>query len=57
MGRNKLVYERKQLAVWILPNQANDLETLHQKLDKSKTAIVMEALGIYFNLMRKQGVL
>lgn len=57
MGRNPLLYEKMRLHVWVLPNQVRDLELLKRKLGKTKTDIVIEALGIYFNEMRKQGVL
>lgn len=57
MGREKRRYAKEQLHVWVLPNQVRDLELLKKKLNKSKTDVVIEALGIYLNMMRKQGVI
>lgn len=57
MAREKIRYAREQLHVHILANQSKDLETLAEILGKSKTDIVIEALGHYLNSMRQQGVL
>lgn len=57
MGREKLVFTKTRINVWVLPNQVRDLNELKNKMGKSQTDIVIEALGIYFNLLRKQGVL
>ena len=57
MSREKRVFEKERLNVWVLPNQIRDIEKISQVTGKKKTDVVIEALGIYSNLMRKEGVL
>lgn len=57
MGREKLPYKKERINVWILPNQLKDIEHLKEVMGKNKTDVVIEALGIYLNMLRKQGVI
>ena len=57
MGNHKSVYSKVRIDVWILPNQIADIAKLKETTGKSQTDIVIEALGIYFNMMRKERVL
>lgn len=52
-----MVYDKTQLHVWVLPNQIDDMNKVKKVLGKTKTDIVIEALGYYLNMLRKQGVL
>lgn len=49
MGRNKSVANRRQLHVYILEAQARQIELFQRLYEKSKTAIVEEALQYWLN--------
>jgi hypothetical protein len=55
--REKGRLNKEQINVWLLANQVRDMEKLKISIGKTKTQIVTEALGIYLNLLHRQGVL
>lgn len=57
MGRSEKVFEKKRVNVWVLANQEADIRRVRELTGKSQTDVVVEALAIYFSLLRKQGVL
>jgi hypothetical protein len=57
MGRQDIRYNRKQIHVWILNNQASDINMIKKNTGKSKTDVIAEALALYFCQMKKEGIL
>lgn len=57
MGREKKRYDTERLNVWVLTNQVRDIDKVVSITGKTKTEVVIEALGVYFNMLRKQGVI
>ena len=56
MGRRLKPYTSKQLHVWVMQPQADELVRVAQLLDKSITDVVNEALAYWLAEQRKMGV-
>jgi predicted transcriptional regulator len=56
-GREPKKYARTKVTYRLMTSQTNRLNETAKALKKSKTAIIEEALGMYFNLLHKDGVI
>lgn len=57
VGREAKRYARRAVSYRLMEVQVRRLEEVSRITGKSKTAIVEEALGIYFNILKRDGVI
>lgn len=57
MSRVRIEQNKKLVNFRLMRAQLHQLEQAQKALGKTKTAIVEQALSIYFNLLRRDGVL